>query len=488
MFKPSSFAVAIVCLLHTSLASAEGYKLYEQSVSSMGNAYAGRGAQVTDASLVYSNPAALTQLKGPYLSNGLNLIDAETRYHDAFAQNANGAPVVGRNSGQNSLLEVVPFIFFSDELAERFNYGVGFYVPFGLSSDYDNDWVGRYFANETAIQVLALQGSVAFELSPSWSIGLGLTINHAEGTLSKYKDHQGLCETGEKINAVYQRDVFNSLYCHSHYEVSGDDVAPGFSLGVHGNPFEHLNVALVYHSALKFNLAGDSTITNTPITGANVANSAHFIVMAPQLPAISKSTGKLAAQPLLRESSQLALTTPANLMFSLDHQFAQHWSWQTSINWTGWSAFQHIEIISNDAYPSISLSTSQPQNLASAGYIGYIPEYWHDTWSAAIGITWQYQPKLQFKTGIAYDENPIRQSHKTARVPTADRCWWTIGSTWILSTQWSMDLAYGYMWMNALTINEHEFNTKDQRLYRSQLQASFKNHAKVLGMQLNYRF
>ena len=138
MFKPSSIAVAIVCLLHASLASAEGYKLYEQSVSSMGNAYAGRGAQMTDASLVYSNPAALTQLKGQHLSGGLNFIDADTRYRDAFAQSAQGLPVVGRNSGKNSLLEVVPFGFFSDELSERLNYGVGFYVPFGLSSDYDN--------------------------------------------------------------------------------------------------------------------------------------------------------------------------------------------------------------------------------------------------------------------------------------------------------------------------------------------------------------
>jgi hypothetical protein len=46
MFKPSSIAVAIVCLLHASLASAEGYKLYEQSVSSMGNAYAGVKAEI----------------------------------------------------------------------------------------------------------------------------------------------------------------------------------------------------------------------------------------------------------------------------------------------------------------------------------------------------------------------------------------------------------------------------------------------------------
>lgn len=488
MLKLSSVAVAIVCLLHTGLAHAEGYKLYEQSVSSMGNAYAGRGAQITDASLVYSNPAALSQLSTAQWSGGLNVIDADTRYSDVAATSANGAPVVGRNNGKNSLLEVIPFAFYADSLNDRVSYGFGFYVPFGLSSDYDNDWSGRYFADETTIQVLALQGSVAYQLAPNWSIGLGLNLNRAEGTLSKYKDHNGLCETGSKINAIYQSDVYNATYCDSHYEVSGDDLAAGYSVGLHGTPLNNLKVALVYHSELKFNLQGNSDITNTPITGANVAGSANFIVVAPQLPAIDKSTGKLAAQPMLTEASQLALTTPANLMLSLDHQLNPDWSWQASINWTGWSTFKHIEIISDDAKPSISLSTSLVQNLAKPGYIGYIPEYWHDTWSAALGLTWQNRPDLQLKTGFAYDENPIARSHKTARVPTADRLWWTMGANWTLNPHWTVDVAYGYMWMNALSINEFEYNANDQRIYRSNLTATFKNHAQVLGMQLNYRY
>jgi long-chain fatty acid transport protein len=488
MLKPSSVAVAIACLLNTSLALAEGYKLFEQSVSSMGNAYAGRGAQITDASLVYSNPAALSQLSNAQWSGGLNIISAETRYYDVAAASANGASVIGRSEGKNSLIEAVPFAFYTDELTDNVHYGVGFYVPFGLSSDYDNDWAGRYFADETAIQVVALQGSMAYEMTPDWSIGLGLSLNHAEGTLSKMKDHGGLCETGSKINAIYQRDVYNPAYCNSHYEVSGDDLAAGYSVGLHGQPLRGLKLALVYHSELKFALTGDSTITNTPITGANVVGSPNYLVLAPQLPAIDKATGKLALNPQLQEASQLKLTTPANLLFSLDQQLTADWSWQASVNWTGWSAFKHIEIISIDATPSISLSTSQPQNLAKPGFIGYIPEYWRDTLSTSLGLTLQYRPDLQLKTGVAYDENPIAQSHKTARVPTADRLWWTVGANYLINRHWTLDLAYGYMWMNALAINEHEFNANDQRIYQSQLKASFKNHAQVLGMQLNYRF
>ena len=210
MLKPSSIAVAIVCLLHSGLASAEGYKLYEQSVSSMGNAYAGRGAQITDASLVYSNPAALTKLKGAQFSGGLNLIHATTRYSDASAQSANGMAVSGRDSGKLTLSELVPFAFYSDHFTDNLSWGIGVYAPFGLSSDYQNDWVGRYFADETSIKVVSMQPTVAYKLSQDWSFGLGLNINYAEGTLSKYKDHSGLCELGTNINGLYGANGYNA--------------------------------------------------------------------------------------------------------------------------------------------------------------------------------------------------------------------------------------------------------------------------------------
>ena len=227
-FSKNRLFMALTLTLSSANAFAEGYKLFEQSVSSMGNAYAGRGAQISDASLVYSNPAALTRLtslNGAQLSAGLNLINAKTNYRDASAQSANGQPVIGKTEGANSLTELVPFVFYADKVSDQLSWGIGFYVPFGLSSNYDNDFVGRYFADETAIQVLSLQPAIGYQLNEQWSVGVGVSINHAQGTLSKYKDHSGLCELGEATtNAMFGAAVYNDAYCNSHYEVAGDDV------------------------------------------------------------------------------------------------------------------------------------------------------------------------------------------------------------------------------------------------------------------------
>lgn len=489
MIRKTAVSVAVLSALFSLSAQSEGYKLFEQSVSSMGNAYAGRGAQITDASLVYSNPAALTKLDGAQLSGGLNLITAKTRYRNAQAQSANGQSVVGRTEGSNSLNELVPFVFYSDKVSDSLSWGIGFYVPFGLSSDYDNDFVGRYFADETAIEVLSLQPSIGYKLNEQWSVGMGISVNRAEGTLSKYKDHSGLCELGEQTtNAMFGAPVYNAAYCDSHYEVEGDDVAFGYTLGIHGEPVQGTRLALTYHSAIHFRLSGDSVITNTPITGANVVGNPNYLVIAPNLPAIDLATGKLAANSQLTEASKVALTTPATAAFSLDQQLTKALSVQFSAAWTEWSAFESIDIVSADANPSISLNTQIPANLNNPGQIGYIPEYWHNSWSFAAGATYVLQSDVTLKAGVAYDENPIAQSHKTARIPTDDRVWASVGANWQLTDKLSLDFAYGYLFTGDVSVNEREYNVQDVPLYNSGYQGDYSNKSQLFAVGANYSF
>lgn len=485
--KKTPLACACALLLCAN-SHAEGFKLYEQSVSAMGNAYAGRGAQITDASLVYSNPAALTALPGRQLASGLTLIHVESDYQNVNAKSANGQSVVGRSEGSNSLNAPVPFFFYSQQVNDKVTVGGGVYAPFGLSSDYDQDWAGRYFADETAIQVIALQGSVGYEFTDGWSLGLGLALNRVDGTLSKYKDHAGLCELGTNINAMFGANVYQAAYCDSHYEVQGDDYAPSFSVGVYGEPLDGLRLAAVYHSETAYHLTGDSVITNTPITGANVAGSANYIVVSPTLPAIDKSTGKLAVNSQLVEASALDLTTPASLTLSLDQQLSKTVSWQASVAWTGWHSFRSIDIVSRAETPTISRATQGASALNSPGYIGFIPEHWQDSYSAALGMTWRLTNGDTVKSGIAYDESPIASAHRTARVPTNDRLWWTVGYGTNLTPNWHLDIAAGYMWMDRLHVSEREYNVQEVALYRSSLNVDYKNTALLLGTQVNYRF
>jgi long-chain fatty acid transport protein len=57
--------------------------------------------------------------------------------------------------------------------------GLGFYVPFGLMTDYDSSFAGRYFANKSEVTALTFQPTISYAFNDKVSIGFGPTINHA---------------------------------------------------------------------------------------------------------------------------------------------------------------------------------------------------------------------------------------------------------------------------------------------------------------------
>ena len=500
--KYSLVALAIVSSLP---ATAAGFKLYEQSTSAMGNAYAGRGAQITDASVGYTNPAAFIQLDKAQYSIGLNMVAVNANYRNASATSANGQAVSGSTSGDLDGISAIPHFHYYQPINQRLGFGFSIAVPFGTSSDYDNDFIGRYFAQQTELQVIAFQPALSYQVNDNFSIGGAIALNYAQGTLSKYKDHGGLCELGTAINATYAAlsqnnftDVAQTAYCDSVYQVEGDDIQPSYTLGLHYRLNDQINLALSYHSAVKYNLEGDSTIYNTPVTGEfakYTANPSQYWT-APTIPAlgvngaampvVDLTTGKLAVAAPKTEASSLVLDTPQSVIFSVDGQLTSALSLQFSATWTQWSKFTDITVLSESAVPSISASTQQAQTLNSDGYIGYIPEQWQDTWAYALGANYVYSDNLTLKAGIARDNSPVNDNYRSARIPADSRSWFTIGAHYQPQQPWSIDVAAGMMLMDDSSVTDHEYNAQTNRIYNSSYQADYEINAYVVSLQFNY--
>lgn len=501
--KYSLISVGILSAFATTV-NAAGFKLFEQSTSAMGNAYAGRGAQITDASVGFTNPAALSQLKQAQWVLGLNVASVDGEFKNASATSAQGMPVAGPNSGSLTNVSLIPHFHYVQPINEKFTLGFSVAVPFGTSSEYNDDFVGRYFAQETQLQVLALQPSLSYQVSDKLSVGGAIALNYAKGTLSKYKDHSGLCELGAGINGQYaqlSRGTFNDVaqpaYCESQYEVSGDDIQPSFTLGLHYQLTESTKLGVSYHSAVNYTLKGDSTINNTPITGEFVqytqtpeqywtAPTIPGVVNGAKLPVVDLTTGKLAVSPEKVEKSKLGLDTPQSAVISLDSQITDRLSLQWTATWTQWSKFTDISVLSDDTKPSISPSTQQPQNLNAQGYIGYIPEHWKDAWAYALGATYQLNNQWTVKTGIAQDNSPVNSNYRSARIPANDRTWFTVGGHYQGSQPWSIDLAAGVMFMKDTTVIDREYNAQDKVIYNSGYQADYNINAYVVSVQFNY--
>ena len=129
--------------------NAAGFKLFEQSTSAMGNAYAGRGAQITDASVGFTNPAALIKLGQAQYVVGLNVIAVDGELTNASAASANGAAVTGDYQEDLGSVSLIPHFHYYQPLSDTLGFGLSVAVPYATSSEYDDDFVGRYFAQQT---------------------------------------------------------------------------------------------------------------------------------------------------------------------------------------------------------------------------------------------------------------------------------------------------------------------------------------------------
>lgn len=438
------------------LAQAAGYAINEQSASGMGTAYAGMAAVADDASVVFYNPAAMTQITQPTLTTGITYLTIDVDY-SGQATNAAGQPVQG-SQGDDFLPDAqIPFLYYVHPVDKDVVLGLGLFVPFGVKGDYADDSIAGAFADETELQMITLQPSIAWTLNEQWSLGLGLDVVHAQGKLSKQLELNPLTPGYE-----------------NHYEVAGDDWGYGWNAGVYFELSEQTSLGLAYRSEVKLTLQGDSEFEQK--SGVTAYTDFNGTVPAGVYP-IDGVAGNVPDQ-----RSEIPLTTPASLTLSIAHQLTDSLRLQAGSTWTGWSVFEYLDI----------LSTEQNTGIMDAGlgdkHIGHIVEKWSDTYSYSVGATYQVSPQWVLRGGVAFDESPIAKEHRTARVPSTDRRWVTLGAQYNVSQATSVDLAAGYLFMDKVKVKEQEHDLNDQVSSLALYQAEYDTSALGITLQLTQRF
>jgi long-chain fatty acid transport protein len=217
-FGAGRFAVVLiglgVGLFFARNAAAVAVRLPNQDPEAIarGNAFA---ATADDPAAIYYNPAGITQLEGENLSTGLYLISAGDKFESS---------TTGGTASTHSELQPVPQMYFTDSPRDsRFSYGVGVYVPYGLSLDWGPTPPFRDEAIKGNLLYTTINPVAAWRINDQLSIGFGPTINY-----SKVGFTQGI---------GLAPDTFR---------FSGDDADYSFTGGVLWKPFEMLAFGVNY--------------------------------------------------------------------------------------------------------------------------------------------------------------------------------------------------------------------------------------------------
>jgi long-chain fatty acid transport protein len=407
-------APAIVLLSFTIAATSAfsaGFALQEQSVSGLGNAFAGAAAVAEDASTLYFNPAGLALLKGPQLLVGGHAISPAADYTDTGSVRANGAAMDGEADVELEQIALVPNLYYARPINNQTTFGFGINAPFGLSTEYDEDWVGRYHAIESALSVISFAPALAIKYGDNITFGGTFNLYYADVKLTNDIDF-GYAALGP--NGAGSLDV--------HGDLGGDGFGSGYSAGATVK-LHQARFGMVYRSQVRLNLTGEADFTLP-------SNLPAFLVAAANDRFADQG---IKATPTLPDSAAFSLLIPISDAFTL--------LWDAS--WTGWDSFDELRVDfdTNDDY-------AQPEN-------------WESSWRYAVGGTYQLNNRWKLRGGFALEETPIPSDEdRTPRIPDNDRQWFTGGLSYILSDRITVDAALAYIKADETEIHNTEITTQ----------------------------
>lgn len=257
-FRKNLMALAIAAALGgaSGLASAAGFALIEQSGSGMGNAFAGAAATAEDASTVFFNPAGLTKLEGRQVTFAGHVVSVSAEYTNNGSSTAPTSPApiasIGSNGGNAGGTSFIPNAYFSMPLGDRLVLGIGVNAPFGLKTEYDPDWVGRFQGIKSELMTINVNPTVAYKINDAVSVGFGVSYQQFDAELT---------------NAIVLGVNTEGLA-----SLEADDDGFGWNAGVLVQASPTTRIGASYRSAIDYTLEGTLTVTNA--AGAVLSTSA----------------------------------------------------------------------------------------------------------------------------------------------------------------------------------------------------------------------
>lgn len=423
--SPLSIALVSTLLATTNTSMAAGFQIAEHSAAGIGRANAGDGAIAADASVIASNPALMTQLKQPTLTAALNYVEPDVAIDGTKNTNAAGNNAGDQDASQSDVVPsvAIPSIFYVHPINEKISLGLGAFTNFGLESQYDNDFGASDIADTASILTININPSIAYKLNDSISLGFGVNYLIA--------------------SAEFATSLSNSIAPgYEAYEgaellgLEGDGTDYGWNAGVSWQVNPETIIGVSYRSGFEVTLEGDATSDLNPAYNAD---------------------------------GELVLDLPEMANLSIAHQFNDQLLLSASIDYTNWSTFEKLE-----------------GDIDGVGTVHIKDENWTEAYRYSVGATYQLNPMIKLRVGLAYDESPVEAEDRSLSIPDSNRVWYSTGANFAVNNMFDVDVAYAYIDGEEVGVTE-EFTNGDLGLSNS-FTGTSEGNANIVSVQLNTRF
>lgn len=439
---------ACVLAAGAGVAAAQGYSVNEHSACALARGTAGVASPCDDGSGMFYNPAALAVKPRGVLTLGATLIGPRGDY----------TPFSG---GSETELEAnwypAPGAYFSLPLGDRAAFGVGVFAPYGLTTQWDEGFEGRFTAYKTTLESPYVQPTIAFRVGDMLAIGAGLDIgiNHLE-----LKQRLDLSTQQLAPGVTFAQIGVPRFTDFADFKISGDKITFGANFGVIVNPEGPVSLGVRYMTRQKID-ADDldletsqiSTGLRTPVPLPGIpAGTPIDAILAPQF----QAGARLANQKAVTE-----ITNPDQLAIGVAFKPTDRVQVLADYWWTNWSVFDVLEFTTENGLHEV------------------IPKDYENTNAFRFGLDMTASDALILRGGFIIHDAAAPDGRITPDLPEGGR-WLVTGGLGLRATE-SLRLDLGYMYLK-----------QEKRDGRTQLTGpdtgEYSFHANLLAATLVWKF
>jgi long-chain fatty acid transport protein len=416
-----SIAILVMLSVVTIVAFGGGFQLNEHGARGMAQAGA-FAARAADGSAIFFNPAGLGFQQGTSFMAGTTLIAMAGKFTSL------------KTSAATEMVSQTFFpsnAYLTHTMANGLAFGVGFFNPYGLGTEWPMDWEGRRLAVKTDLKTYYINPTVAYRLSEQFSIGVGVSYIISNVAL-KYR-----VPTYSSFAPPTPASSDGSA------ELTGDGHAINWNVGLSWKPTPELYVGASYRAKAKIDYDGDVKFTNMQVLQGLFPGG----------------------------SGKTSITLPSNLFAGVAYAFTPHLTVEGDFQMIGWSSYDELKVDIATGPAAPALLGGQPLQKSPTPQ----KKGWKDAYMFRVGGEYAADP-FAIRAGFIYDKTPQPDQKIEPMLPDANRVEFTVGLGFKVLPFMGIDVAY-----QVILFQERSVPVPDNGLG-----GTYKNSANLVGMDLNF--
>lgn len=396
-----------------------GFGVFTHGAGSLGEGLS-TVAHGKNPEIIFYNPALMNELDGTLIEGTFTIIVPN---YDYFSS------ILDSSTSTKSATYFPGALYVTRKYNDKISAGIGVFSPFGLGTEWNQDWEGRFITTKAEMQTLNFNPAVSYQFLPSISIAAGIDFMLVKATLKNQINFSsiGLSEGQQKFD--------------------GDGTGLGFNLGLYADMGKGFSFGVSYRSEIETDIDGD----------------VDFQLPSPVLQSLFPNT-----------KGETTITFPQQLHIAVAYRGFYRLTIEAGVRWEGWSSYDTLDIQLEEEVNGSTRSTT-PQN-------------WDDTFSILMGGRYNISDRLALLAGYIHGNDPIPGSTFSPVIPDSSSDAWTCGLE-IDFNKYRVGLSYSLQtWEKRYKSNEVGSDFSGGTITDARANGSYEGKSHFISTSLIYKF